>query len=173
MTHQGGRPTKQNAKIEDEICLRIALGGPGSSLKRICDEDEAFPARETVLRWLARDGAPAKRFRHKYARAREAQADSHLDDLIELADELVYDHAEPRQDPEAVAVARLRIDARKFALVKLSPRKYGTRVQVSDADGEPLVPASRRQVLEFGNPETEEAFRRLIHRQIQVEGGTE
>ena len=65
------RPTRQTPAIEDEICRRIALGGPASSLKRICDDTPELPARETVLRWLAKESDAAKRFRHKYEQARE------------------------------------------------------------------------------------------------------
>ena len=46
--------------------------------------------------------------------------------------------------PENVNVQRLKVDSRKFAVAKLSPRKYGDRVlteqQQLGADGKPISP---------------------------------
>jgi hypothetical protein len=62
--------------------------------------------------------------RDQYARAREAQAEHFADELIEIVD-----------TERDAAIARVRMDARKWAAGKLAPKKYGDKVAV-DGDGE-------------------------------------
>jgi len=76
-----------------------------------------MPNKATVFRWL---GAHPE-FRDQYARARESQADSYVDDIADIAD---------LAKPEDVAVARLRVDARKWAAGKLRPKVYGDKLDI-------------------------------------------
>lgn len=69
-----------------------------------------MPALSTLFLWL-RD---RPEFSDQYARAREEQADFHVDEMIEIAD--------TTDDPQK---ARLQIDARKWKASKLAPKKYG------------------------------------------------
>lgn len=64
-----------------KICERLADGG---SLRMIC-RDEDMPAKSTVFDWLADHDREA--FRTKYAYAREAQADSLVDEMTDIADD--------------------------------------------------------------------------------------
>ena len=66
-------------------------------------------------------------------RAREAQAEHWADEIIEIADDSgldVVNNGEGgyRIDGEAIQRARLRVDARKWLMSKLAPKKYGDRV---------------------------------------------
>ncbi len=63
----------------------------------------------------------------RYARARGEQADFYADEIITIAD----------TEPDA-AIARVRIDARKWAASKLRPKVYGDKVQHGGDPGQPL-----------------------------------
>src|SRR5271169_6484233 len=76
-----GRPSLFTTELGDEICNRIA---DGESLRAICAEVE-MPDKATVFRWLSAEGN--KDFRNQYIRAREAQADSLVDDILSIADD--------------------------------------------------------------------------------------
>ncbi|MCO5106232.1 MAG: terminase small subunit protein [Burkholderiaceae bacterium] len=114
------------------ICEQLVLG---RSLRSICLDDEGMPALGSVMRWLDADAA----FRERYARARELQADTLVDEILEIADDGRYDtyvddQGNTRTDHEAIARARLRIDARKWVAAKMRPRKYGDRLTLEPVD---------------------------------------
>jgi len=114
-----------------ELLERIA---DGESLRAICRDDH-MPDKATVFRWLADDAE----LRDQYARARETQADSIFDEIIEIADDARNDWME-KLDAEGqsagwvlngdhVQRSRLRIDARKWMAGKLRPKVYGDKVE--------------------------------------------
>ena len=109
-----GRPPKFTQTLADDICERIANG---ESLRNIC-RDKSMPDKTTVLRWVDDNND----FCDQYARACARREDSFFDDLIEIADSVTADAAE-------VAKARVQIDARKWVLSRMNPKKYGDRVQ--------------------------------------------
>lgn len=142
-----GRPSDYSEEIADAICERLA---DGESLRSIC-LDESMPSKAAVFRWLGKHEA----FRDQYARAREEQAETMADDLVEIADEKCTmvradKHGTKDDDGEgntevvfdatAVARNRLRIDARKWVASKLKPKKYGDKVsqEISGPDGGPV-----------------------------------
>lgn len=112
MAHAGGRPTTYTEDLANEICRRIM---EGESLRSIV-ETEGMPNRSTVHLWLA----TKSQFSDQYARAREDQADTLADELIELAD-----------NATDVNKARLQIDTRKWAASKLKPKKYGDKLDMT------------------------------------------
>lgn len=104
-----GRPSSYTQDTADVICSRLAQG---ESLRRIC-QDRDLPSLQTVMNWLAKNGD----FVEQYARAREAQADHFVDEIVEIA------------DTEGDAnKARVRIDARKWVAGKQRPKKYGDKL---------------------------------------------
>lgn len=111
-----GRPSGYSLAVTNKICERLALG---ESLRKIC-EDKAMPSQSMVFGWLGDHSA----FQERYARAREAQADFHVDEMIGIADDV-------RADSEAVAKARLRIDARKWTAAKQHSAKYGDSLKIN------------------------------------------
>lgn len=113
--------TEYSKDLGDKICLAIYHG---SSLVRVCKE--LTVTYQYVFKWLAEN----QEFADNYARAREAQADYHADEIIEIADT----EADSNK-------ARVRIDARKWVAGKMKPKKYGdaTMVKHADADGEKLT----------------------------------
>lgn len=123
-----GRPSTYSAEIAAIICERL---GEGESLRRICN-DEGMPAKSTVMLWLAQHSE----FSDQYARARETQADYLAEDLLEIADDARNDWMESNGEDdkgwiangEHIQRSRLRVDARKWLIAKLAPKKYGDRV---------------------------------------------
>lgn len=126
----GAPPYAWTPEIEDEIFGRIAKG---ESLVDIC-EDDWLPSRSTVHKRLADDPI----FADRYARAREAQADTIFDEILQIADDARNDWMERRGEDDAGWVAngehiqrsRLRIEARKWMAGKLRPKVYGDKLDV-------------------------------------------
>lgn len=130
----GGRPSDFSPEIANEICERL-IGG--ESLRGICLDDH-MPDARTVHRWLVVN----EQFRQQYAHAREAQAETLFDDILEIADDARNDWMERRGEDDAGWVAngenlqrsRLRVDARKWMASKLAPKKYGDKVALTGGD---------------------------------------
>lgn len=123
------RPSKYTQKLADAICEQLA---DGNSLRTICSTQK-MPNRSTVFRWLAENAI----FRDQYAHAREEQADTLADEIIDIADKAVLGERVKkdsrgkvieRQTGDMVERSKLRIDARKWYAGKLKPKKYGERV---------------------------------------------
>lgn len=100
-----------------------------------------MPDQTTVYRWL-RD---IESFRQHYVRAREDQAELYLDQIIEISDDGSNDTYEDdegnrKTDWDVIARSKLRVDARKWAMSKLAPKKYGERIaqEISGPDGGPV-----------------------------------
>jgi hypothetical protein len=124
----GGRPSIYTAEIAEAICERLAAG---ESLKSIC-RDDAMPAESTVRNWAQQD---VKGFYEMYTRARNVGLDAIADEILDIADDdsrdsQVDEKGAERPNPSAIQRDRLRVDARRWYLSKLAPKRYGERVQV-------------------------------------------
>lgn len=120
-------PIKFSQSLADALCEKLANG---TSLRTICNADD-FPAVGSVFRWLAEN----PEFREQYARAREAQADTLADEILDIADDGGNDWMEREEgfkeyNGDSVQRARLRVDARKWIAAKLLPKKYGERQEI-------------------------------------------
>jgi hypothetical protein len=124
--HKRGRPSHYSAEIADTICNRLA---GGESLRAIC-ADAGMPDRATVSRWLAR----YEEFRGLYWFARECQAESLVDEILEIARDSSRDYVKKVGvdgkvtwvvDREHIARCGLRISALKWTAARMAPRKYG------------------------------------------------
>lgn len=108
-----GRPSSYSPALADEICDRIT---EGESIYNICKSGH-MPHYTTVWRWLdAHDD-----FASKCARARALQA--------EFMDHKIMEEAEKANKDNAYAV-KVKIAAYQWRAMKLSPRKYGERLEV-------------------------------------------
>lgn len=126
-----GRPSDYSPELASLICERIASG---ESLRGICRGDD-MPAASTVFRWLTEKPA----FQEQYVRAREAQADNLFDEILEIADDGRNDWMERAGEDgqtgdsvlnaEHIQRSKLRVDARKWYLSKLAPKKYGDKIE--------------------------------------------
>jgi len=105
-------------EITDKICNLIA---DGHALHQII-KMEGMPGNAAVYAWLEKYPS----FAEKYARAREKQADLFAAQIVTIADTATDAN-----------LARLQMDARKWAASKMAPKKYGdkTLTEVTGADG--------------------------------------
>lgn len=135
-----GRPSDYTAEIAAAICERLAQG---QSLRWIC-EAPGMPAKSTVFRWLADDRYAE--FRDQYARAREAQADFWAEEILEIADTpQVGERVEEGENKDGtfsktvredmLGHRRLQVDARKWLMTKLAPKKYGDKLELGGSLG--------------------------------------
>lgn len=126
--------TKGNPKWakdwQEQLCLRIESGRSARSVSG----DGDMPDWATVKRYLEAE----PEFSAQYARACEGRADALVDELLEIADDGSNDWME-KNDPESpgyvangehIQRSRVRVDARKWLVGKLAPKKYGDRMAI-------------------------------------------
>ena len=134
-----GAPSKFNQETADLICIMLS---EGMSLRKIlkADTEKKLPAQATIYQWLLRYPA----FQEQYTRAREEQAETLADEIIDIADEqpeivVVTDKTgkviEHKLDGAYLQWQKNRIEARKWTASKLRPKKYGDRVAVEGVEG--------------------------------------
>lgn len=112
----------------------------GESVRAILSNNrdkEVLPSRKTFFEWLL-DDEPLS---NQYARACEKRADTIFEEILEIADEShsdkkVLDDGREVVDSEVVQRSRLRVDARKWMLSKMNPKKYGDKIDVTSKDKE-------------------------------------
>ncbi|MES2048869.1 MAG: terminase small subunit protein [Pseudomonadota bacterium] len=133
-----GRKSSYSQKIADEICARLI---EGQSLRRICTDDK-MPSIGAVMKWLRVNPA----FVQQYARAREEQADTLFDEILQIADtpqegvQIIIDSKGTREvKGDMIHHRRLQIDARKWMAGKLRPKKYGDIKAEEAGAGETIV----------------------------------
>jgi hypothetical protein len=90
----------------------------GKSVSSICRGDDAPCGRGSFYEFVADNPAYAD----KYARACRIRSEIHADEIIAFADNSGDDLA-------SIAKARNQIDARKWHMSKMSPKKYSDRIQ--------------------------------------------
>lgn len=142
--NKGGRPTKYTPQIAAEICTLISNG---MSVRQMLKADEKIgrlPSQATIYEWLI----VHPEFAEQYARAREDQADTLADEILQIADETP--DTEPVIDRRTGELIRMelsnsyiqwqrnRIDARKWTAMKLKPKKYGDRTVIAGDKENPL-----------------------------------
>ena len=135
------------AEVADNVrALILAYLADGMSLREVC-RMEGMPERSAVNRDLLAD----VEFQNQYARACEIRADVLFDELLEIADDGSNDWMERKNSDgsvgdiilngENVQRSRLRLDARKWAISKMNPKKYGDKLELggTGASGEILI----------------------------------
>lgn len=128
--------------MADVICERIA---DGRSLRKIC-LDEDMPATSSVFKWLGLHPS----FAEQYARAREAQADTMADEILDISDDgrndtYMGDDGIERTDTDVIARSKLRVDSRKWLASKMAPKKYGEKLDLNHG-GQPDNPITGIQI---------------------------
>ena len=147
-----GRPSSFKQTTADAICERLAHG---ETLRSVCRDPE-MPGKTTVLRWLDAHES----FRAQYARARSELADHWADEIVEIADDGTGDEwtdADGREhvNQDHIQRSKLRVDARKWLLARMAPKKYGDRHahEVSGPGGAPVALALTDLVRSATEPE--------------------
>lgn len=115
-----------------KFCEAIAEGN--KSIRAVC-KLAGMPSKATVFRWL-RDHP---KFLEMYEQAKDEQADTYVDEIVEIADKC-------RASKSAIQKARLQIYAREVAAAKMRPKKYGSKMQLTGNEGGPVVV----EIVKFG-----------------------
>jgi terminase small subunit-like protein len=118
--NKGGRPSIYTEATAVEICRRMV---EGESLRSIC-KAAGMPGLRTMFEWLS--GHPE--FSQQYARAREAQADAHVEEMLDVARQ-----AKNAKSSEEAQGYRLLVDTLKWRATKMKPKSYGDKLTL---DGE-------------------------------------
>lgn len=130
-----GRPTIYSPELIQAICARIA---EGESMRKIT-RDDSMPAMTTMFRWLNE----CSEFKQQYATAMEQRTEALFEEILEIADETTRDTIETetgeKPNAEWISRSRLRVDARKWMLSKMVPKKYGERLAIGGADDMPPI----------------------------------
>jgi len=122
-----GRPTTVPVKVQEIICKRLALG---ESLSKIC-KDESMPGMSTVYAVLQR--SENEEFQDMYTQARVQQADTYMDQCVDIADDTEHDtitlvnkdgEEYEKVNHEYINRSRLKVDTRIKVAEKMAPRKY-------------------------------------------------
>jgi len=112
----------------EQVCIKIESG---MSLRTIFSGVNP-PMSNTLFYRLIKENA---NLNERYARAKEIYASDIFDEIIEIADEAnadleVNEKGQLYISGEAVQRSRLKIDARKWILSKLEPKKYGDKIDI-------------------------------------------
>ena len=125
------KDTKATAKSEAKVDWRTpefaeilldAIAG-GMTLKEVCETNDL--PKTSVLRWISTE------YLDQYACALRARADMQAEEIIEIADKKYTTN-------EELTAAKMRIDARKWLMSKMSPKKYGDKVELDHGVTEEL-----------------------------------
>ena len=134
-----GKPKRIGRHYSNVLALKICeLVVEGKSLRWICNQD-GMPAPRIVFTWLEKHPA----FAQQYVRAQKMQLTLMGDEIIELADTpMIGQRLKKKADGTVEQIAgdnversKLRVDARKWVLSKLLPKKYGDKVTAPPSDG--------------------------------------
>jgi hypothetical protein len=140
------KKVQYSPEIAAKLCAELSAG---KSLLRVC-KMEGMPGRRTVFDWM--ESHPE--FLQLYQVAKNEAADLYAEEIIEIADDGRNDYMESQQDGGGVAYkfmgehvqrSRLRVDARKWIVSKLMPKKYGDKVTTehTGANGGPIQYVAR------------------------------
>lgn len=117
----------------------------GKSLVKVIKENkDSTPSIRTVFNWLNPESDyHDKEFLHNYALAQQIRAEREFEEIIDIADDQegdVYIDADgiERINHNVINRSRLRVDARKWRLAKMQPKKYGDRIQHANDPESPM-----------------------------------
>lgn len=136
------------------ICFKIA---EGKSVREILKEDD-MPSRDTFYKWLIDD----TELSDQYARACEIRAEGVFEEILDIADDGTNDYMTIKkgdmeynvEDREVTSRSKLRVEARKWWLSKVSPKKYGERIDVT-SKGEQIQSAPTSITVDIIKPTDE------------------
>lgn len=132
-----GQHPSNTLEMGIRVCEAISESQMG--IKKLCLENDWMPSATTIKKWVREDAkeneTDKEGFATLYARAKDEQADSLVEEMLDIADDKTKDtvSTEFGESGNAVAVARarLQIDTRKFIAAKLKPKKYGDKLDLT------------------------------------------
>jgi len=122
-------------EIQSVLLERVANG---ESVNSVC-KDPDMPTRGMVYDWSYDDPSL---FGNKFARALDNRAHCLLDDCIDIADNIDFNETDAAILSARINHAKMRIDARLRVIGKMSPNRYGDKVQHVGANGGPIQVAA-------------------------------
>lgn len=138
------QPTTYTPELGARICELISLGKSlPKALAMLREENPTMylPDRCTVYAWRNH----YEDFRGMYDRAREQQAESLIDEMVDISD--------TADDRDSSAAARVRVDARRVVAEKLFPKRWGVRqTVVGDRNADPIQTEGTLQVTILRDP---------------------
>ena len=144
-----GRPSIYTDELANDICTRLGLG---ESLRKICLSED-MPSLRSVMGWLT----TKPDFLQQYTRAREIQAETQFDELIDIVDQhpdLAHvvgkngELIEVKFDSTYVAWMKLRVDTRKWTAARMAPKRYGEHKQAEEKSDPTVIDVSVRDMLD-------------------------
>jgi hypothetical protein len=126
---------RRDGRKIDDIALAVCahMRGPDKlSLRKACQREDVPPSR--LCAWLDQNQELAEH----YARARDELIAWHDQEIEDIADSVELDAENAAVTQAAVAVAKLRIDTRKWLRGKQLPRRYGDRQTLAGDPDAPL-----------------------------------
>jgi len=137
MENKVGRPTKWEGELK-ETAIGIILDRiiSGESVRQILDNADRniLPSYRVWIEWLANNEELCK----QYVYACEGRAELLFDQVLDIADDSSKDIEEvevsegvfvDKVNHEHIQRSRLRFDARRWYLSKLSPKRFGDKIQ--------------------------------------------
>lgn len=140
---RGGRPPINFTTDIIEFILSEIIAG--KSIQYIAtagkmEMGDDFPSAAVIYKQLAMNEG----FQESYTRAREMQQDTYAEEIVAIADGDHPDFVNATPDDRKMA-----IEARKWVMGKLKPKKYNDqvmRMEITGKDGTPLVPTQEIDV---------------------------
>ncbi len=134
-----------NPKVRDEALANYIFEqmiDEGKTVKRICEDIKQ--KRSTISRWLRRDHT------EEYDNAIMERGQYMADKAEEVLDELKL--SGDKADNAKVQAVKLKIDTLKWFASKLTPRRYGDKVQLQGNAEEPVT----IQIIKYSDTLTDE-----------------
>ena len=101
----------------------------GKALRNILKSD-GMPSSSTFYIWLEDENKSKQ-----YARATELRAENIFEDILNIADnntaDIITSLEGERTNNDVIQRSRLMVDARKWYLSKLNPKKYGDKIETT------------------------------------------
>lgn len=142
-------------KAMDIIIFQMVENGKSINTILKNADRNILPSKMTFFNWLRED----KELSYHYATAYEARADILFDEILEIADDTsndtIYGENGEKVNSEWINRSRLKVDARKWILAKMNPKKFGDKTDITTNGKEipntPIVPSVISVVIE-GSP---------------------
>ena len=120
---------KKKTDIFDVICDKIING---KSVRTVLNEIEPKISPSTFFIWLREDELKSK----QYEIATKERSELVFEDILDIADNSSNDYVENENgnlvlNAENIQRSRLRVDARKWILSKMNPKKYGDKTDIT------------------------------------------
>tara|TARA_B110000093_G_C12865557_1_gene365286 strand:+ start:265 stop:696 length:432 start_codon:yes stop_codon:yes gene_type:complete len=129
---------KQIETIFKDVTNQIS---EGKSLREVLRQTDK-PNRSTFYEWISKDEDKSD----QYVRACNDRSELIFDEIIEIADAtaddiIINDEGKVITNHNVIQRDRLRVDARKWALSKMNPKKYGDKqaIEMDIKDEKPFT----------------------------------